>query len=157
VELLWKVLAPNRMALVRALTGAGVVSIREAARRVNRDVRAVHSDVTVLINAGLLNRTEDGIEFPYEAVHVDFMLKAALVGMAQLAILRVIDVDELKSVPHVPVSHPFIIRASLTHHAWRQHCGGLFQTPWRLDYEFAPDRLIRARARKNQAITSMGW
>ena len=76
-DLLWKVLAPNRMALVRALTGAGVVSIREAARRVNRDVRAVHSDVTVLINAGLLNRTEDGIEFPYEAVHVDFMLKAA--------------------------------------------------------------------------------
>lgn len=77
VELLWKVLAPNRMTLVRALTGAGVVSIREAARRVNRDVRAVHSDVTVLINAGLLNRTEDGIEFPYKAVHVDFMLKAA--------------------------------------------------------------------------------
>ena len=77
VELLWKVLAPNRMALVRALTGAGVVSIREAARRVNRDVRAVHSDVTALINAGLLNRAEGGIEFPYEADHVDFMLKAA--------------------------------------------------------------------------------
>ena len=77
LESLWKVLAPNRMALVRALTGAGVVSIREAARRVNRDVRAVHSDVTALINAGLLNRTEDGIEFPYEAVHVDFVLKAA--------------------------------------------------------------------------------
>ena len=77
VELLWKVLAPKRMALVRALTGAGVLSIREAARRVNRDVRAVHSDVTALINAGVLNRTADGIEFPYEAVHVDFMLKAA--------------------------------------------------------------------------------
>ena len=77
VELLWKVLAPNRLALVRALTGAGVVSIREAARRVNRDVRAVHSDVTALINAGLLNRTEDGIEFPYEAVHVDFIVRAA--------------------------------------------------------------------------------
>ncbi len=77
MELLWKVLAPNRMALVRALTGAGVVSIREAARRVNRDVRAVHSDVTALINAGVLNRTKDGIEFPYAAVHVDFTLKAA--------------------------------------------------------------------------------
>jgi predicted transcriptional regulator len=77
VELLWKVLAPHRMALVRELTGAGVVSIREVARRLNRDVRAVHSDVTALINAGLLNRTEEGIEFPYEAVHVDFILKAA--------------------------------------------------------------------------------
>ena len=77
VELLWKVLTPNRMALVRALTGAGTISIREAARRVNRDVRAVHSDVTVLIKAGLLNRTVGGIEFPYQAVHVDFVLKAA--------------------------------------------------------------------------------
>jgi predicted transcriptional regulator len=77
VELLWKVLAPNRLELVRALTGAGVVSIREAARRVNRDVRAVHADVTALINAGILNRTESGIEFPYEALHVDFILKAA--------------------------------------------------------------------------------
>ena len=77
VESLWKVLAPNRLALVCALTGTGVVSIREAARRVNRDVRAVHSDVTALINAGVLNRTSGGIEFPYEAVHVDFMLNAA--------------------------------------------------------------------------------
>jgi predicted transcriptional regulator len=65
------------MALVRALTGAGVVSIREAARRVNRDVRAVHADVTALINAGILDRTENGIEFPYDALHVDFVLKAA--------------------------------------------------------------------------------
>jgi predicted transcriptional regulator len=39
----------NRMALVQALTDAGVVSIREAARRVSRDVRAVHSDVTALL------------------------------------------------------------------------------------------------------------
>lgn len=103
-----------------------------------------------------------------------------------LANLRVLDVDEIKSVPHVPVSHPFIERLigtirreyldrvffwnivdltrklnafgdyynafrvhrsldgttpaqhagasspkpiSLAHHGWRQHCGGLFQTP----------------------------
>lgn len=77
VEQLWKVLAPNRMAWVRVLTGVGVVSIREAARRVDRDVRAVHSDATNLIQAGLLRRTDAGIEFPYDAVHVDFMLKAA--------------------------------------------------------------------------------
>jgi hypothetical protein len=43
----------------------------------NCDVCAVHSDMTTLIGAGLLNRTEDGIEFPYGAVHVDFILKAA--------------------------------------------------------------------------------
>jgi len=77
VERLWKVLAPNRMELVRALAGAGPVSIREAARRVQRDVRAVHADVTTLLDAGILRRSEDGIEFPYDAVHVDFVLKAA--------------------------------------------------------------------------------
>ena len=50
---------------------------REAARRVKRDVRAVHSDVTALVNAGVLRRTAGGVEFPYDAIHVDFTLKAA--------------------------------------------------------------------------------
>lgn len=78
VELLWKVLAPNRMALVRTLAGAGPVSLREAARRVGRDVRAVHADVHTLLLAGVLHKGEDGlIEFPYDAIHVDFMLPAA--------------------------------------------------------------------------------
>ena len=77
-ELLWKVLAPNRMALVQTLTGAGPVTLREAARRVGRDVRAVHSDVHVLLRAGVLRKDEEGrIEFPYTGVHVDFTLKAA--------------------------------------------------------------------------------
>jgi predicted transcriptional regulator len=77
-ELLWKVLAPHRMALVKTLTGAGPVSLREAARRVRRDVRAVHSDVHMLLQAGVLRKDERGrIEFPFTAVHVDFVLKTA--------------------------------------------------------------------------------
>jgi predicted transcriptional regulator len=77
-ELLWKVLSAKRWELLKALCGAGPVSIREAARRVQRDVKAVHSDVTALLSAGLLNRTETGnIEFPYEAVKVEFLLQAA--------------------------------------------------------------------------------
>lgn len=77
-ELLWKVLAPNRMALVQTLTGAGPVTLREAARRVGRDVRAVHSDVHLLLRAGVLRKDDEGrIEFPHTGVHVDFTLKAA--------------------------------------------------------------------------------
>lgn len=77
-ELLWKVLSAKRWELLKALCGAGPVSIREAARRVQRDVKAVHSDVTALLSAGLLNRTKTGgIEFPYEAVKVEFLLQAA--------------------------------------------------------------------------------
>ena len=77
-ELLWRVLTAKRWGLLKALCGAGPVSIREAARRVGRDVKAVHSDVTVLLNAGILNRTDKGrIVFPYEAVKVEFLLHAA--------------------------------------------------------------------------------
>ncbi len=77
-ELLWKVLSAKRWELLKALCGAGPVSVREAARRVGRDVKAVHGDVTALLNAGVLERAEGGgIVFPYEAVKIEFMLQAA--------------------------------------------------------------------------------
>jgi predicted transcriptional regulator len=77
-ELLWRVLTAKRWEILKALCGAGPVSIREVARRVGRDVKAVHSDVTALLQAGVLDRTEAGqIEFPYEAVKVEFFLEAA--------------------------------------------------------------------------------
>jgi predicted transcriptional regulator len=77
-ELLWKVLTAKRWELLKALCGAGPVSIRESARRVGRDVKAVHGDVTALLDAGILQRVRDGrIEFPYDAVKVEFLLSAA--------------------------------------------------------------------------------
>ena len=77
-ELLWRVLTAKRWELLKALCGAGRVSIREAARRVGRDVKAVHADVKALLDAGLLNRTADGrIEFPFQAIKVEFVLQAA--------------------------------------------------------------------------------
>ena len=77
-ELLWKVLTAKRWELLKALCGAGPVSVREAARRVGRDVKAVHGDITALLNAGVLDRAEGGgIVFPCEAVKIEFMLQAA--------------------------------------------------------------------------------
>ncbi len=77
-ELLWQVLTAKRWQLLKALCGAGPVSIREAARRVHRDVKAVHGDVTALLNAGILDRAEGGgVVFPFDAVKVEFLLKAA--------------------------------------------------------------------------------
>ena len=77
-ELLWGVLTAKRWELLKRLCGAGPISIREAARRVGRDVKAVHGDVTALLQAGVLRRAEDGrIEFPYDAVKVEFLLRAA--------------------------------------------------------------------------------
>ena len=73
-----RTLGGKRFDLTQALAGAGAVTIREAACRVGRDVKAVHGDVQVLLACGVLDKTTDGkIEFPYDAVHVDFLLKAA--------------------------------------------------------------------------------
>ena len=77
-DLLWQVLTAKRWALLKALCGAGPVSIREAARRVGRDVKGVHGDVTALVRAGVLDRAaQGGIVFPYDAVKVEFLLHAA--------------------------------------------------------------------------------
>ncbi len=77
-ELLWKVITPKRLELLRALTGAGPISIREIARRVGRDVKSVHGDIQALLKAGVLDRAEDShIRFPYVEIHIDFVLRAA--------------------------------------------------------------------------------
>jgi predicted transcriptional regulator len=77
-ELLWEVLSAKRWELLKIFCGAGPISIREAARRVARDVKAVHGDITSLIQAGLLTRTSEGrIEFPFDSVIVEFLLRAA--------------------------------------------------------------------------------
>jgi len=77
-ELLWQVLTAKRWEILRSLCGAGPMSIREAARRAGRDVKAVHGDITALLNAGVMSRIEDGrVEFPFEVVKVELELRAA--------------------------------------------------------------------------------
>ena len=78
VELLWKVITPRRWEMLRIMAGSGPLAIRALARRMARDVKTVHGDVHALLSAGVLDRTEDGlVVFPYDAVHVDFVLRAA--------------------------------------------------------------------------------
>lgn len=77
-ELLWRVITPKRWEVLRAMTGAGPLAVREVARRVGRDVKTVHGDIQALLKAGVVDRTEGGqIMFPYDEVHVDFVLRAA--------------------------------------------------------------------------------
>ena len=78
VELMFRVLTERRWELIKAMAGQGPMSIREAARRVGRDVKAVHGDVQALLKAGVLWKTEDGkIEFPFDTIHIDAPVKAA--------------------------------------------------------------------------------
>jgi predicted transcriptional regulator len=77
-ELLFRLLTAKRWALIRSMAGAGPLSIREVARRVDRDVKAVHGDIHALLDAGILQKTGDRlIVFPFDAIRVDVMLRAA--------------------------------------------------------------------------------
>jgi predicted transcriptional regulator len=76
-KLLWRVLTAKRWNLLKAMTGQGAMTIRGAARRLDQDVKAVHADVRALLDAGIIEQSEGRIVFPYDAVHVDFVLKAA--------------------------------------------------------------------------------
>jgi predicted transcriptional regulator len=72
-ELFHRVLAPNRMAIVQAMTSAGPLSIREVARRVGRDFKGVHSDVAALLGSGLLEKTSEGeVIFRHSKIRFEF-------------------------------------------------------------------------------------
>ena len=74
-DALHKALAPNRMAILQAMMGQGPLSIREVARRVGRDFKGVHTDVTSMLSQGLLYKSEDGrTVFPYDSIRFDFTL-----------------------------------------------------------------------------------
>ncbi len=77
-EELLDTLTSNRFAMLKALCGAGPTGVRELARRVGRDVRAVHTDAQRLIGIGLIERAEHGkLEFPYSGVHLELDWRAA--------------------------------------------------------------------------------
>lgn len=78
VEDLWKTLSPRRWTLIRAMAGKGAISTRAAGRLIGQDIKTVHADVQALLSAGILEKDAAGrIKFPYDAIHVDFMIEAA--------------------------------------------------------------------------------
>jgi predicted transcriptional regulator len=64
--------------LLKAIGGAGPISIREAAERTGRDGANVRGDIDALLQAGILDEAGQGrIEFPYDTVKVELLLRAA--------------------------------------------------------------------------------
>ena len=59
LPLLLKTLSPARVELLQALRKAGPVSIYELARRVQRNYKNVHTDVTQLAALGLIEKASD--------------------------------------------------------------------------------------------------
>ena len=61
LPLLLKTLSPARFALLEKLHAAGPCSIYELAKRLERDYKNVHTDVTQLAAMGLIERRSDGL------------------------------------------------------------------------------------------------
>ncbi len=77
-EVLHKVLSPKRLEIIRLMTGAGPLSTREIARRVGRDFKGVYTDTRLLLDSGVIDRTDGGeLVFPYDRIRVDFEIPAA--------------------------------------------------------------------------------
>ena len=83
-ELLYKQFTPTRLAVLRVMAGAGPLSIREIARRLDRDFKGVHTDVTTLFRNGFLKKTAEGqMIFPYEGIRFEFDVPATNLAAAE--------------------------------------------------------------------------
>jgi predicted transcriptional regulator len=72
---LTKTLSPARWALLEALRRHGPLSIYELARRLQRNYKNVHTDVTQLAALGLVERASDNrVLVPWEVLRAEFTL-----------------------------------------------------------------------------------
>ena len=70
-----KTLTPARWALLEALRSAGPLSIYELAKRLRRNYKNVHTDVTQLAALGVIARTSDNrVLVPWEVLRAEFAL-----------------------------------------------------------------------------------
>lgn len=76
-EAMHRVLSPKRLEIMRVMTGQGPLSKREVARRVGRDFKAVHADIETLLNNGVIDRSAEGVVFPYDRIHFEFEIESA--------------------------------------------------------------------------------
>ncbi len=73
---LFRLLTPKRWELLEILQSIGPCGVRELARRLERDVRRVHDDLSALLEAGLVEKTNEGkMIVPFGEIHADFVLR----------------------------------------------------------------------------------
>ena len=73
LPLLLRTLTPARWALLERLREAGPLSIYQLAKRLRRDYKNVHTDVTALAKIGLIERAAGGrVSVPWDVVRAEF-------------------------------------------------------------------------------------
>jgi predicted transcriptional regulator len=74
LPLLLATLSPARWALLRDLGSAGPTSIYGLAKRLGRDYKNVHTDVTQLARLGLIERQGGGVAVAWQIVRAELSL-----------------------------------------------------------------------------------
>jgi predicted transcriptional regulator len=64
-------LTPARWALIERLSKEGRLSIYQLAKRLQRDYKNVHTDVTQLLRLGVLERQGDGVAVPWQLLRAE--------------------------------------------------------------------------------------
>jgi predicted transcriptional regulator len=73
---LLKTLSPARWVLLEELRAAGPMSIYELAKRLRRDYKNVHTDVTQLAALGLIERASDNrVLVPWEVLRAEWTIE----------------------------------------------------------------------------------
>jgi predicted transcriptional regulator len=73
--MLLKTLSPARWTLLESLRAAGPLSIYELAKRLSRDYKNVHTDVTQLAALGVIERTSDNrVLVPWNLLRAEWSL-----------------------------------------------------------------------------------
>jgi predicted transcriptional regulator len=73
LALLLRTLTPARWTLLERLRDTGPSSIYELAKRLGRDYKNVHTDVTALVKIGLIERSgERQVTVPWDVVRAEF-------------------------------------------------------------------------------------
>jgi predicted transcriptional regulator len=76
IPAMMKALTPKRWTLLETLRREGVMSIAALARRLGRDYKNVHADVTALIGFGLVERSLAGVGVPFDLIQAELRLVA---------------------------------------------------------------------------------
>ncbi|WP_028748190.1 hypothetical protein [Rhizobium mesoamericanum] len=74
---LFTIINPKRWELIEHLQKLGPSSIRGLARSIDRDVKRVHEDVSLLAEWGIIEHEDGKICIPYDVIHANFDLRAA--------------------------------------------------------------------------------
>lgn len=75
---LFSILSPKRWELIERLQTLGPSTIRGLARALERDVKRVHEDVSVLVEWGLVKKDAASKVFvPFDEIEADFVLRGA--------------------------------------------------------------------------------